>query len=206
MVLRDEMERIRGHPAQKDHTGDGVCGNRVLNRRRRRVAERIGKTQGVAGVRHLGVDAQENVVKEIVVIGINGRGQQYADVQGVLGIPALLPQIAGELIWRIPQLHSGVQHFLRRLWIDPVNGVVVDDTGRGGERHTGAPGTFSLCLFGLTIIVSLCSKDLVKGLSMTGIGLVLASIGIDPVGGIERLTFGILWSRRELPAGLSDLA
>lgn len=55
----------------------------------------------------------------------------------------------------------------------------------------GAPDMFSLCLFGLTIIVSLCSKDLVKGLSMAGIGLVLASIGIDPVGGIERLTFGI---------------
>jgi TctA family transporter len=87
-----------------------------------------------------------------------------------------------------------------------VNGVVVDDTGRGGERHTGAPGIFSLCLFGLTIIVSLCSKDLVKGLSMAGIGLVLASIGIDPVGGIERLIFALLWSRRELPAGSSDLA
>lgn len=41
---------------------------------------------------------------------------------------------------------------------------------------------------------------------MAGIGLVLASIGIDPVGGIERLIFALLWSRRELPAGSSDLA
>jgi putative tricarboxylic transport membrane protein len=55
----------------------------------------------------------------------------------------------------------------------------------------GAPDMFSLCLFGLTIIASLCSKDLVKGLSMAGLGLVFASIGIDPVGGITRLTFGI---------------
>ncbi|SFP37396.1 putative tricarboxylic transport membrane protein [Oscillibacter sp. PC13] len=55
----------------------------------------------------------------------------------------------------------------------------------------GAPDMFSLCLFGLTIIVSMCSKDLVKGLSMAGLGLLLASIGLDPVGGIERMTFGI---------------
>lgn len=55
----------------------------------------------------------------------------------------------------------------------------------------GAPDMFSLCLFGLTIIVSMCSKDLVKGLSMAGLGLLLASIGLDPIGGIERMTFGI---------------
>lgn len=55
----------------------------------------------------------------------------------------------------------------------------------------GAPDMFSLCLFGLTIVVSLCSKDIVKGLTMAGFGLVLASIGLDPVGGMTRLTFGI---------------
>lgn len=55
----------------------------------------------------------------------------------------------------------------------------------------GAPEMASLCVFGLTIVVSLCSKDIVKGLSMAGLGLVFASIGIDPVGGMTRLTFGI---------------
>jgi putative tricarboxylic transport membrane protein len=55
----------------------------------------------------------------------------------------------------------------------------------------GAPDMFSLCLFGLTIVVSLCSKDIVKGLTMAGFGLVLASIGIDPIGGTTRLTFGL---------------
>ena len=55
----------------------------------------------------------------------------------------------------------------------------------------GAADMFSLCFFGLSIIVSMCGKDIVKGLSMAGLGLVLASIGLDPVGGMERLTFGI---------------
>lgn len=55
----------------------------------------------------------------------------------------------------------------------------------------GQPDMASLCIFGLTIVVSLCSKDIVKGLSMAGFGVVLASIGLDPVGGITRLTFKI---------------
>lgn len=63
----------------------------------------------------------------------------------------------------------------------------------------GAADMFSLCVFGLTIVVSLCSKDLVKGLSMAGLGLVLASIGLDPISGLERLTFGI----RGLTGGIS---
>mgnify|MGYP000202733241 CR=1 FL=1 len=65
----------------------------------------------------------------------------------------------------------------------------------------GAADMSALCFFGLSIIVSLCSKDLVKGLSMAGVGLVLASIGLDPLGGQERLTFGI----RGLTGGIDQI-
>lgn len=55
----------------------------------------------------------------------------------------------------------------------------------------GATEMFSLCFFGLSVIASLCSKDIVKGLSMAGLGIALAAVGLDPVEGLPRFTFGI---------------
>lgn len=50
---------------------------------------------------------------------------------------------------------------------------------------------FALAVFGLTIIASV-SKSLVKGLIMGILGILATCIGVDPVSGIERLTFGNL--------------
>ena len=47
-----------------------------------------------------------------------------------------------------------------------------------------------MALFGLTIIASLTAKSVLKGLMMGCVGLVLACIGIDPVQGSLRFTFG----------------
>jgi len=49
---------------------------------------------------------------------------------------------------------------------------------------------FSLALFGLCIIVSLSAKNLVKGLISGVIGIYISMIGIDPIMGIPRLSFG----------------
>lgn len=50
-----------------------------------------------------------------------------------------------------------------------------------------------LGIFGLTIIASLCSKDLLKGVIGGFLGLLLACVGLDPVHGDTRFTFGTLY-------------
>ncbi|MGI9424942.1 MAG: tripartite tricarboxylate transporter permease [Hyphomicrobiaceae bacterium] len=53
-----------------------------------------------------------------------------------------------------------------------------------------APDLFSLVLFGLTIICSFAAQSLIKGLLSAVIGLVIVTIGQDPVMGTARFTFG----------------
>lgn len=55
----------------------------------------------------------------------------------------------------------------------------------------GAPEYFALAVFGLTIIASLASDNLMKGFIAMFIGLFLKSIGLDPFTGEERFTFGV---------------
>ncbi|WMC10262.1 tripartite tricarboxylate transporter permease [Oceanimonas pelagia] len=55
----------------------------------------------------------------------------------------------------------------------------------------GAPEYFALAVFGLTIIASLASDNLMKGFIVMFLGLFLKSIGLDPFTGEERFTFGI---------------
>lgn len=53
----------------------------------------------------------------------------------------------------------------------------------------GAPEYFAVAVFGLTIVASLSSGQLVKGLIATLAGLLVATIGLDPVTGDMRNTF-----------------
>lgn len=50
---------------------------------------------------------------------------------------------------------------------------------------------FALAVFGLTIIASISGKSLTKGLISAMIGLILCSVGLDPITGFPRLTFGV---------------
>jgi len=54
----------------------------------------------------------------------------------------------------------------------------------------GPPEYATLALFGLTVISVATSKNAFKGLMMAGIGLLVTMIGIDPIEGIPRFTFG----------------
>ena len=54
----------------------------------------------------------------------------------------------------------------------------------------GPQEKFMMALFGLTIIASLSTKDVLKGLMMGCVGLVVACIGMDPIQGQARFTFG----------------
>lgn len=50
---------------------------------------------------------------------------------------------------------------------------------------------FWLAIFGLTIIAGVSSGSMLKGLLAGAFGLVLATIGLDPITGVPRFTFGI---------------
>jgi putative tricarboxylic transport membrane protein len=60
---------------------------------------------------------------------------------------------------------------------------------------------FSLVVFGLTIIASLASESMMKGIISGLIGLSVACVGTDPMTGIPRFSFGI----HELTGGFSFL-
>jgi putative tricarboxylic transport membrane protein len=57
----------------------------------------------------------------------------------------------------------------------------------------GSPEFFMLSILGITFLASLSGEAVVKGLVAAALGLQLATIGLDPIGGIERYTFGMLY-------------
>jgi len=61
----------------------------------------------------------------------------------------------------------------------------------------GSPEFFMLAILGVTFLASLSGGAVIKGLTAAAIGLLLATIGLDPISGIERYTFGnlYLWDR-----------
>src|SRR5699024_9536180 len=62
-----------------------------------------------------------------------------------------------------------------------------------------APESFIIAIFGLTIIGSLASKSMIKGLTAGVVGLIIGTIGIDVLTGTPRFTFGITF----LQSGIS---
>ncbi|MFN7002367.1 MAG: tripartite tricarboxylate transporter permease [Roseinatronobacter sp.] len=54
----------------------------------------------------------------------------------------------------------------------------------------GPPEMFTLIVFSLTIIAGVSGDSLVKGIIAATLGLLLATIGLDFIGGTERFTFG----------------
>lgn len=63
----------------------------------------------------------------------------------------------------------------------------------------GPPEYFALGMLGLTIIISVSGKDLIKGLVAAVLGFMIATIGIDPLIGYPRFTFESVY----LQAGIS---
>ncbi len=53
----------------------------------------------------------------------------------------------------------------------------------------GAQEKFLMAIFGLTIIASLSTKSILKGLIMGCLGLLIACVGLDPIMGMPRFTF-----------------
>jgi len=57
----------------------------------------------------------------------------------------------------------------------------------------GSPEFFMLALLGITFVASLSGEAIVKGIIAGGIGFMLATIGLDPISGIQRFTFDQLY-------------
>ncbi len=57
----------------------------------------------------------------------------------------------------------------------------------------GSPEFFMLAILGISFVAALSGEDALKGLIAGGIGLMLATIGLDPISGIQRYTFGQLF-------------
>jgi TctA family transporter len=57
----------------------------------------------------------------------------------------------------------------------------------------GSPEFFMLSLLGISFVAALSGEDALKGLVAGGIGLMLATIGLDPISGIQRYTFNQLF-------------
>ena len=53
------------------------------------------------------------------------------------------------------------------------------------------PEYFALAIFGLSMIITISGRDVVKGVISGVFGLLLATIGLDPISGVPRYTFGI---------------
>jgi len=62
-----------------------------------------------------------------------------------------------------------------------------------------APEYFALATFGLSVTVTLSGRSPVKGFISGLLGLLIAMIGLDPMGGFPRFTFGLA----ELSGGIS---
>jgi putative tricarboxylic transport membrane protein len=57
----------------------------------------------------------------------------------------------------------------------------------------GSPEFFMLSLLGISFVAALSGEDVLKGIVSGGIGLMFATIGLDPISGIQRYTFGQLF-------------
>ncbi len=65
-----------------------------------------------------------------------------------------------------------------------------------------APEYFALAVFGLTVTMSLAGNSPLRGFVSVLLGLFVGMIGIDPIGGFPRMTFGV----PELAGGLNFVA
>jgi putative tricarboxylic transport membrane protein len=53
-----------------------------------------------------------------------------------------------------------------------------------------APEYFSLCVFALCVVFSMTGSSILKSIIATGVGLLLSTVGVDPIAPVERFTLG----------------
>ncbi|MBQ9453874.1 MAG: tripartite tricarboxylate transporter permease [Desulfovibrio sp.] len=75
--------------------------------------------------------------------------------------------------------------------------------------YMGPPEVFALICMAMTIIAGLGTKSMIRGLIAASLGVLIGTIGIEPVSAMPRLTFGIVSLERGIsliPIGIGMLA
>lgn len=118
---------------------------------------------------------------------------------------AILVNIPGE-VGAVPTCFDGFQMTKQgrggqALWIAAVGSfiagtigtLIISFVGPGLARYAlkfGPPEYFGLILFSLTALINLSGRSLTKGLGAGLMGIILATVGLDPLTGSTRFTFG----------------
>ncbi|GAB4371241.1 MAG: tripartite tricarboxylate transporter permease [Spirochaetales bacterium] len=100
------------------------------------------------------------------------------------GFPLSQQGKAGQALWMatFASFVGGVIGALVMTFLSP-------QIARFGLRF-GPPEFFSLAIFGLMMIISISGRSLLKGIISALIGLLITTIGLDPISGVARFTFG----------------
>ena len=129
----------------------------------------------------------------IPAILLNMPGDSSSVVTTLDGYPMRLQGRAGEAlgITAIGSFIGGMLAIIGLAFLAPAVASVA--------LQISAPEMFLLALAGILIVSFLGTGSRMKALVMAGFGLLLGMVGVDPISGGERLTFGVL----DLTSGLS---
>ena len=99
---------------------------------------------------------------------------------------------AGEALWI-----AAVGSFIA----GTLGAIVISFIGPGIAKYAlkfGPPEYFGLIFFSLTALISLSGASLIKGLGAGLVGIILSTVGIDPLTGTPRFNFGSIGLMRGL--------
>jgi putative tricarboxylic transport membrane protein len=106
------------------------------------------------------------------------------------GFPMTKNGRAGEALWI-----AAVGSFIA----GTIGVVVLSFTGPFLARHAlkfGPPEYTGLILFSLTAVVSLSGTSVTKGIAVSILGMILCTMGVDPVTGVTRFSYGMIGAMR----------
>jgi putative tricarboxylic transport membrane protein len=121
---------------------------------------------------------------------VNIPGEVGSVVTTFDGFPMTKQGRAGEALWI-----SAVGSFIA----GTLGVMVLSYTGPILARHAlkfGPPEYTGLLFFSLTAIVSLSGTSMVKGIGAGLAGMILSSVGVDPVTGVTRFAYGMIGAMR----------
>jgi putative tricarboxylic transport membrane protein len=129
----------------------------------------------------------------IASILINTPGTPAAAASCFDGYPMAKKGLAGKAIG-IATISSGIGGLFTALCLAFFAPILANFALR-----FSAPEYFALATFGLSVTVTLSGRSPVKGVISGLLGLLIAMIGLDPIGGFQRFTFGLT----EMSGGIS---
>ena len=137
----------------------------------------------------------------LFLLGVYAGGIYGGSISAILvGVPGT-PASAATVLDGYPLARQGKAYeaLSMALWASVIGGVIsgfillaVAPVIAAFALRFGPPEIFALAVFGLTACVAgVASKNLVKGLMVAALGLIVSTIGLDPLEALPRFIFGI---------------